>query len=313
MMRNSCLVLICLLLQLPIISLSQSAWIRVDPLPQEKTIDEIIKIPGTDRLIAVCDGSTIMSSDDSGETWDISINPARMNNSYQCKGIHFVNETTGFINGGKETILKTTDAGHTWVLKYQGTTNIASQCFNDICFVNETMGFAVGISGKLLLSSDEGETWQLVESGVQSNLMQIDFADDMHRFIFSNGNECLKTTNGGLSWNWGLISPDIPPGHFEDGYFINDTTGFVFIYANAPLDVGLIFKTTDAGQTWTGIFSDHFAYDGKFAFFDDQQGMVTCATYDYQVKVMLTGDGALPGVRFRIPGSSGGQTTPSSI
>ncbi|MDY0102737.1 MAG: YCF48-related protein [Lentimicrobium sp.] len=302
-MKNFCLFIIGLLLHLPFIGLSQSAWTRIDPLPVEKTINEIIKIPGTDRLMAVCDGSTIMSSDDSGETWDISINPAGMNNSYQCKGIYFVNETTGFINGGKETILKTTDAGLTWALKYQGTTIYEWQCINDIWFVDETTGFAVGNGGLLLTTSDEGESWQLVESGVQSHLMQIDFADDTHGFIFSNGNGCFKTTDGGLNWNWGLISPNIPPGSFHDGYFVNDTTGFVFIYANSPTDAGLIFKTTDAGQTWTEIFSDHFAYNGKFsdyfayngkfAFFDDQQGMFTCPTYDYQVKVMLTGDGGI--------------------
>jgi photosystem II stability/assembly factor-like uncharacterized protein len=97
---------------------AQSPWTRISPTPQEHWINEIIRIPGTDRLMAACEGSTIMMSDDDGETWDLIMNPAGMNNDFVCKGIHFINESIGFLNGGRETILKTVDGGQTWNLKY---------------------------------------------------------------------------------------------------------------------------------------------------------------------------------------------------
>jgi hypothetical protein len=48
---------------------AQLPWTRISPTPQEHWINEIIRIPGTDRLMAACEGSTVMMSDDAGETW----------------------------------------------------------------------------------------------------------------------------------------------------------------------------------------------------------------------------------------------------
>jgi photosystem II stability/assembly factor-like uncharacterized protein len=55
---------------------AQAPWTRVTPTPVEQSINDMVRIPGTERLIAVADGSTIMTSDDTGETWDISLYPA---------------------------------------------------------------------------------------------------------------------------------------------------------------------------------------------------------------------------------------------
>lgn len=272
---------------------AQIPWTRVTPTPQENTINQVIRIPGTDRLIAACAGSTIMMSDDAGESWDLILNPAGMNNQYICKGIHFINETTGFINGGSETILKTTDGGQTWNLKYQGNTIYDWQCINDIVFLSDTHGFAVGDAGQLFETSDAGETWQAIESGVQTSLIQIVFADSLTGFIFSSSTLCLKTIDGGSTWIWEILSDQLPQGQVFDCYFTNATTGFVFIEGNAPEYIGYIFKTTDAGLNWTQVFSNYSAYTGKFAFFNEQQGMIACETWVYQTKVLLTNDGGL--------------------
>lgn len=272
---------------------AQIPWTRVTPTPQENTINQVIRIPGTDRLIAACAGSTIMMSDDAGESWDLILNPAGMNNQYICKGIHFINETTGFINGGSETILKTTDGGQTWNLKYQGNTIYNWQCINDIEFLSDTHGFAVGDAGQLFETFDAGETWQAIASGVQANLNQIVFADSLTGFIFSTSTHCLKTIDGGISWTWEVLSDQLPLGQLIDCYFTNATTGFVFIEGNAPEYIGYIFKTTDAGLNWTQVFSNYSAYTGKFAFFNEQQGMIACETWVYQTKVLLTNDGGL--------------------
>jgi photosystem II stability/assembly factor-like uncharacterized protein len=273
--------------------LAQAPWTRITPTPQENTINDITRIPGTDRLVAVCDGSTIMMSDDAGETWDLILNPAGRNNQNVCKGIHFISETTGFINGDRETILKTTDGGQTWDLKYQGSTIYEWQCINDIEFLNNTHGFAVGDYGQLFETTDAGETWNPVTTSAATSLQRIVFADSLTGFIFTWSTECLKTTDGGITWTYGVLSDELPQGQLFDCYFTNATTGFVFIYENSPDNKGYIFITTDAGLTWTQVFSDYSAYTGKFAFFNGQQGMIACGTWDYLTKILLTNDGGL--------------------
>jgi len=285
-------VLICIL-SATFISEAQHPWTRITPTPQENTINDITRIPGTDRLVAVCAGSTIMMSDDEGETWDLTFNPGGMNNHYLCKGIHFVSETTGFINGGRETILKTTDGGQTWDLKYQGTSIYEWQCINDIEFLSDTLGFAVGDHGQLLVTSDAGESWQAIETAVQTDFNQVVFTDSLTGFIFMYNTNCLKTTDGGVTWTYGVLSDELPQGQLFDCYFTNETTGFVFINENASNYNGYIFKTTDAGLTWTQVFSDYSAYTGKFAFFNELQGMITCETWMYLTKILLTNDGGL--------------------
>ena len=273
---------------------AQQAWHRISPVPQENTINEITTIPGSDRLIAVCEGSTIMTSDDVGESWAMVMNPAGRNNQYVCKGVHFISETTGFINGAKETILKTTDGGQTWDLKYQGNTAYDWQYINDLSFCNDNHGFAVCDHGKLLETTDAGESWQAIESGVQENLRQIVFADSLTGFIFQGNINCLKTTNGGQSWNAGPLGGNIPDGTFYDCLFTNPLTGFIFINVYSPTETtGYIYRTNDAGANWDLVYQDGTAYSGKFAFFNEQQGMIACMTADYQTKILLTDDAGL--------------------
>lgn len=280
-----------LIICLPFSAMSQDAWTRVSPLPQENTLNDITKIPGTNRLMAVGEGSTIMTSDDGGETWDIGLHPAGMGNFYQCKGIHFISETSGFINGGRETILKTTDAGLTWALKYQGNTMYEWQCINDIWFMDQTSGFAVGDDGQLFTTTDAGETWLPKESGVEVDLNQIVFVNNQIGFIFSSGLDCLKTTDGGQSWSYAPLIPEMTEVNIYDCHFVNETTGFVFLHEYWPGESGFIFKTEDSGFTWNLVSENSSVYDCRFVFFDEQIGMASCATYNYQNKILQTEDG----------------------
>jgi photosystem II stability/assembly factor-like uncharacterized protein len=273
--------------------LAQAPWTRITPTPQENTINDITRIPGTERLVAVGGGSTIMMSDDAGETWVILLNPAGMDNSFMCNGIHFINETTGFINGTDWVILKTIDGGLTWSKKNIENPGSGLPLIHDIEFLNEMHGFAAVDGGHLFETTDAGETWHPVDTGIGNSLEQIVFADSLTGFIFSWDMNCLKTTDGGISWNWEVLSDELPQGFVYDCYFTNATTGFVFIMVNTPDNCGYIYKTTDGGLTWNLEYSDVSAYSGKFAFFNDQQGMVACATWMYQTKILLTNDGGL--------------------
>lgn len=280
-----------LLICLPFNIMAQDAWTRVSPLPQENTINDITKIPGTSRLMAVGDGSTIMTSDDGGETWDIKLRPAGMSNSYRCKGIHFISKTTGFILGSGKTILKTIDAGLTWTLKYQGNTTKERGCINDVSFLDGTTGFAVGDNGQILRTTDTGETWLPVESGADADLSKIMFVRNKTGFIISSSGNCLKTTNNGLSWSWEALVPDMPEAMIYDCYFMDQNRGVVYLKEYEPGEVGFIFKTIDGGITWHLSHANTSIYDCKFSFYDDYNGMASCATFNYENKILQTSDG----------------------
>ena len=94
--------------------IGQSSWTRITPLPQEHTINDICRISGTNKIIAVGEGSLVMITEDEGESWNIFRNPAGWSNNYFGRTIFFLNENKGFIAGKGKSILKTTNVGIDW-------------------------------------------------------------------------------------------------------------------------------------------------------------------------------------------------------
>jgi len=283
-----------LLMVFPVMLHSQSSWTRITPTPQENTINCITKIPGTNKLIAVGEGSTVMISENGGETWSIYLNPAGKNNQYNCNGVYFINESTGFIYGGKETILKTTDGGINWYLVYSGSTIYNWQCINEIEFINETTGFAIADNGQLFKSYDAGESWELIESGVDFDLNVLEFSDAAVGFIFAEGDEYLKTTDGGESWSVENLQPSIIGFYFKDVYFTTSSSalaiGTKFIQG---ITHGQIYKTDDAGNTWTEVYCDEngWYWPEAIDFIDESNGMVSFNTIMYGCINYVTNDG----------------------
>ncbi len=272
----------------------QASWERITPRPQEHTINDIIKIPGIDKLIAVGEGSTVMISNNDGADWDIYLNPAGKDNGYNCKGVCFINENTGFINGGYETILKTSNGGISWNLVYSGNSMYNWQCINEIEFTNETTGFAIADNGQLFKSSDAGDSWELIESGVSFDLNVLEFADSENGFVFSDGDGYLKTTDGGESWSLENLPAFISGLNFKDVYFTSSSTGIAigskYIQESTQ---GFIYKTDDGGVTWTEKFHDEngWYWPEAIDFANEDQGMVSCNTIMYGCINYVTFDG----------------------
>ena len=291
-MKNTGFLCFFFLLSLPFYLHAQTAWTRLTPSPQENTLNCIGTIPGTDKLIAVGEGSTLMISENMGESWQIILNPAGMDNEYQCKGVRFINDSTGFINGGKETILKTIDGGINWSLKYMGNTIYEWQSINDVAFVDEVTGFAVGDGGQFFKTTDAGETWLPASSGVGFNLNQIVFPDALTGFIVGGSDTLLlKTSDGGDTWSVIGFPDGLPDAPISEIYFVNDSTGFIFTDDGSPDFNGLIYKTIDAGQTWFQVYSDPSVYTARFTFFDNQHGIAGCISWEYHTKILITNDG----------------------
>lgn len=290
-MKNICFLILILMLFHITGSKAQTPWTRLSANPQENTLNCVRKIPGTNKLVAVGEGSTVMISEDEGETWQLILNPAGMDNEYGCKGVCFIDETTGFINGKRETILKTTDGGNTWEMKHVDSTIYEYQCVNDIKFVNDLTGFAAGGDGHLLKTTDAGETWLIQPESATFDLLQIEFAGSLTGYIIGTSDSfILKTVDGGNAWSLISFPAGLPHSDLSDIHFVSDSVGFI---AGVISDQTYLYKTTDMGENWTQVYTTwQMPYGGDFVFFDGLSGFYALPTVvNYATMIISTNDG----------------------
>ncbi|OQX75687.1 MAG: hypothetical protein B6D61_09945, partial [Bacteroidetes bacterium 4484_249] len=196
---------------------------------------------------AVGDFSRIKKTTDGGETW-VTVEAGNDFNLYK---VEFCNETTGFITGSSdEYILKTTDGGNNWQIINlpPGLENLYIQ---DIHFINETIGFVFcdlgSGTGVIARTTDSGETWNIVNSGLYLSSGTIDFFDEQHGIIGTQGSMysgyILLTENGGDNWTE-IELPSFSWFGAKSVCFLNENN--VFSVGN----MGMIFKSSDGGLNW---------------------------------------------------------------
>ena len=272
-----------LTLSLPIFA--QPAWVRKQATPQENTLNDITRIPGTNKLIAVGEGSTVMISEDAGESWQIITNPAAMENDYMAKTVCFTNESTGFIGGSYNTILKTTDGGYTWNVKLIKDSIYKENCFGSIVFSNLLTGFAFN-DDKLYRTLDGGENWDTILSDYYG-FNNIAFTDNMNGYMVASS-RFLKTTDGGLTWTEIEFPAGLPSGlGITEMYFLNDSVGLLSGYLSQTLK---LFRTTDMGNSWIEVFSAEDIWSCHFANLDSQKALAACFTYPNVTLFIVTED-----------------------
>jgi len=112
--------------------------------------------------------------------------------------------------------------------------------------------YAGGYGGTVMRTFDAGTTWHVnkwVNGGgsTNSNYPLYDgHAFDQNTIVAVGGNgKIVRTTDGGV--NWTIIDPAGLTSSFYDVFFLNATVG----YAGGTTTMD-IWKTTDAGITWTG-------------------------------------------------------------
>lgn len=271
---------------------AQAPWTRVTPTPVEQSINDIVRIPGTERIMAVADGSTLMTSDNQGESWNISLHPANLQNDYRMNDIYFLDNQTGFIGGGGNSILKTIDGGETWSLKYVGGSLYSGYVASEISFMNDSTGFALGDFGELLKTTDRGETWIVADTFQWA--FGLHKVNNLKAYINNQypGN-WIKTTDGGETW----VTENIPfgnPGEYiSDVEFLNDSTAIASL-SNFNTGECKIFRTTDDCETWTEVYTPSWDLAvNKFNFFDELNGIALCWSVQYQSSILVTSDGGL--------------------
>jgi len=153
-----------------------------------------------------------------------------------------------------------------------------------------------------ILPADQGPTsWTLQSSGVTARLRGVSAASN--RVVWASGSDgtIIRSQDGGETWQR-LVVPDAATLDFRDIDAVSDRTAYAL--SIGPGDASRIYKTSDAGKTWTLQFrnDDPKAFFDAMAFADARRGFAFSDSVEGKFVVLRTEDG---GARWsRIPESA---------
>ncbi len=104
-------------------------------------------------------------------------------------------------------------------------------------------------------SIDDGATWDTLQVGQGPLLRSVQFSDSQHGIISSvNTNSCvLRTSDGGYTWNWGWCDTDSNFTGINQVEFIDDQTAYAFGWGKLAFVSGVMYRSNDAGITWSHV------------------------------------------------------------
>ncbi|KAA3599324.1 MAG: T9SS C-terminal target domain-containing protein [Calditrichaeota bacterium] len=257
----------------------QTIW-ELLPKIQNNNLNSITSLFDSNKLFAVGDSATILSSNDLGITWQKL--PEFTLPNIDFKKIIFVSPSDGFILGTGAKILKTEDAGYSWF----EINNFLGQIIYDIQFVTEDIGFVIE-QQNLYKTIDGGINW-FPFSALPSSLS--------HKFHFKNDSTAFqligawleRTFDYGLNWNSIFFQQVNFSIEYQDIFFRNNngyviTSGVKVKNIVGWLElflVGKIQKTIDGGNNWSEIhYDDAFGID-KIYFLNDNIGYIICRQWN---------------------------------
>jgi len=152
--------------------------------------------------------------------------------------------------GDHGTVILSDDDGKTWRQAKDVPTRVL---LTSVCFIDDKQGWAVGHWGEILHTEDGGETWKLqrTDTSVDQPLFSVYFSDASHGIAVGLWSLAVRTADGGATWET-VKMPTLSgadkagPNLYE---LFADKAGILYIAA----ELGLVFKSSDGGQTWSLI------------------------------------------------------------
>jgi photosystem II stability/assembly factor-like uncharacterized protein len=141
----------------------------------------------------------------------------------------------------------------------------------------------------LTLLMMQSPQWTLQKSGVGARLRGLSAVDDRVAWASGSGSTVLRTADGGATWQKLEVTAD--QLDFRDIDAVDERTAYVLSIGNGP--ASRIYKTTDAGVTWTLQFrnEDPKAFYDAMSFWDAQHGIAFGDSIDGQFCIMTTENG----------------------
>jgi photosystem II stability/assembly factor-like uncharacterized protein len=141
----------------------------------------------------------------------------------------------------------------------------------DITMVSDLLGFAIDRpNGSILRTFDGGVTWDRRISGLGDDPQALFAWDDQRVIVVGEVGSLYRSDDGMETITGGEVSP--VSGHLNCVFFLNDTLGWVGTQS------GKIYRTTDAGYTWSLMQSGQGTgnYITAIQFVDTQTGYASC-------------------------------------
>jgi photosystem II stability/assembly factor-like uncharacterized protein len=174
-----------------------------------------------------------------------------------------------------------------------------SRNLTSVFFTDSLTGWIGGDSGLVLHTTDKGKSWSSQNSNVNNSIHSLYFLNDQRGFALSYefdntppayfGTRILTTSNGGNTWIQSLF-PDSNV-FLSSIYFIDSLKGFT------GGSNGIIFYTTNTGQTWMeSVIDSGFAFGFPIIdieFYDNEIGFASGGSFDIAGQMFKTTDGGL--------------------
>jgi len=188
---------------------------------------------------------------DAGNSWSSVFNIS----NYYITSEFFIDPENGYLSANRynrdtSKIFKTTNGGSEWQEVY----NLSSTGMKGLCFINSTTGFCSADNGSIYKTTDNGFSWA---QDVSTHANSFYFTSPQTGYAVGINGSAYKTTNSGD--NWSILNTGVSAAYYMTKlYFTNNNTGFAIgNTVNSPI-VSVIIRTTDGGNMWTILDSNHF-------------------------------------------------------
>jgi len=148
---------------------------------------------------------------------------------------------------------------------------------------------AAALAGSVALAAAPPR-WETQTSGVTARLRGVSAVDERVAWASGAGGTVVRTADGGTTWKK-LAQPDAASLDFRDVDATSATSAYILSIGSGP--ASRIYKTTDAGATWTLQFTNQDAkgFFDAMAFWDDRRGLVMGDSIDGRFDILRTLDG----------------------
>lgn len=187
-------------------------------------------------------------------------------------GMHFVDDTTGYVCGWKGTVLKTTNGGETWSYRRQ----TVDTWFSEVYFASTDSGWACGgtTEGVIARTTDGGATWSSVRFPMHDWIHSVDFIDNATGYAVGgpfneeSPSSAFFTSNGGEVWAPLTLPPDTDADTL-DLRGLDVINGTLYVCGGG----GLVWSTSDDGTSWTNMSLDTVLALNDIVFSDVDNGI----------------------------------------
>ncbi|OLS19808.1 MAG: putative glutamine ABC transporter permease protein GlnM [Candidatus Heimdallarchaeota archaeon LC_2] len=141
---------------------------------------------------------------------------------------------------------------------------------NDIVYINSSFAWAIGNEGKIISTKDAGILWEIENSGVITDLYEIEYSNETLMVVGEDGTVLRKTTLG----DWENMSPSTTVA-FNGLSIITKTKGdLTTTTVIVAGEFGEIWKSIDGGENWITIDASVTDTINDVEFFNETHGFI---------------------------------------